>query len=227
MLLFADNAVLKSDFFKYYDEGTKAYIYKFHQLLLKYYNSDCHLRDKIFPTVFYALKELKIKHMVELCDLYYTDRMKRDDLYMYGYTMIDCGKRISSVLCQPTEYLLEMVYELETQTVVELSKARIVMVDTHFGNILFTEKGVYILDPDYFRISSLDEAKVLEINLDRLWEYLLSTFIHELYDGYNYRYLCSVFERIQYQREPTLTLKLKRFFDGKTPMESIKKKNLL
>ena len=227
MLLFADNAVLKSDFFKYYDEGTKAYIFKFHQLLLKYYNSDCHLWDMISPSVFNAIKELKIKHMVELCDLYYTDRVKRKALYMCGYSMIDCGKRLSSVLCQPTEYLLEMVYELETQTVVELSKARIVMVDTHFRNIFFTENNVHIIDPDYFRISSFDEKKVLEINLERLWEYLLSTFIYELYDGYNYRYLCSVFERIQYQREPTLTLKLKRFFDGKTPMESIKKKNLL
>ena len=168
MLLFADNAVLKSDFFKYYDEGTKAYIFKFHQLLLKYYNSDCHLREKIFPEVFNAIKELKIKHMVELCDLYYTDRVKRDDLYMYGYTMINCGKRLSSVLCQSTGYLLELVHELETQTVVELSKARIVLVDTHFRNIFFTENNVHIIDPDYFRISSFDEAKVLEINLNRL-----------------------------------------------------------
>ena len=228
MNLYSKYNTLNTDSFSYLDEGSRARIYKDGDLLLKFYKSDCKYRYYISKKMFLIIKQLHVPHIVKLYYLYYLDEKKHFGQIFEGYTMNYCGERISSVLCQPTEYLLELVHELEQKTIVELSKAHIIMSDTHYGNIFFTDNDVTIIDPDSFYVPFFGkDSYVLEENQKRLWEYLLSTFIHELYDGYNYRYLCSAFERIQYQREPTLTLKLKRFFDEDTPMESIKKKNLL
>ena len=228
MNFYSDSNILNTDSFSYLDEGSRAYIYKHGDVLFKYYKGDCKYRYYISKKMFLRLKELNCTHIVKLYDLYYTSNKRFFGQIFDGYTMAYCGERVSSILNLPTSYLLEMVHELEQKTMVELSKAQIVMSDTHYGNIFFTDNDVTIIDPDSFYTPLFcNTSRVLEENRNKLWEYLLSTFIHELYDGYNYRRLCDYFDLIRHESENTLTLKLKRFFDGTTPMESIKKKNLL
>lgn len=228
MNFYSDSNILNTDSFSYLDEGSRARIYKDGDVLFKYYKEDCKYRFYISKKLFLRLKEMNVSHIVKLYNLYSVQPKKHFGQIFDGYTMAYCGERLFSILNQPTSYLLEMVYELEQKTIIELSKAHIVMSDTHYGNIYFTDNDVTIIDPDSFYTPLFCKTSVvLEENRNKLWEYLLSTFIHELYDGYNYRRLCDYFDLIRHESENTLTLKLKRFFDGTTPMESIKKKNLL
>ena len=211
-----------SDYF-YYNEGNCARVYKKGSVLLKSYKSDCKFYNIITPKVFDYIKDIDLPHVLKLGEYYYYYKTIWNFLIgIDAYTMQYAGERIPSLLKAPTEYLLDMVSDLE-KTIVLLSKKRIILNDTHHGNIIFGKNDVTIIDPDQFVLSSWRSQKyILEKNKAALVDYVLSTMIYDVKKPLGREYIYELI-RLYYMDTKCIAKSFKEYFNEDTPYLTLKK----
>lgn len=211
--------------FVYYDEGSCAKVYKKGQLLLKTYKLDCKYYHMISPKLFNFLKNADFPHMLKLRDYYYLDKSLWNKIIgIEAYTMDYAGERIPSLLNASTEYLLDMVSDLE-KMIALLSKQKIIMKDTHGGNIIFSENDVTVIDPDQFSFAKFSSyASVLKRNKYAILNYIISSMVYEIEDDPKGKKYCFDLYSLKYVDLDCLAKSLKDFFTEETPYLSLKNK---
>ena len=174
-----NNPKLITDF-NYLTEGTSARIYVKDDVVLKEYK--CNKRFIITKEVFETLKNSKIENIVELYDYYYVCCSKLKNLYSIDYhTMKYIKDNKVSLLYADIKYLEEVAKKLEI-TLRQLCENRIIINDTHEGNIIFSENGVTIIDPDLFLINKkMSDRQLYLYNKSGMIKYINSTVNDELF----------------------------------------------
>ena len=211
------NIVLDTQKFNYYDEGGCSTIYKKDDTLLKIYNYECKYRYYLSKKMFLLLKTVNIPNLVKLKDYYHRYNGRIDRLLpMDAYTMeFVKGKKIN-LLDQNRDYLNYIINELE-DTLDELSKNKVILEDPSSHNIIFTEKGVTIIDPDQFiRVPVLSRKELYRINKTKIIQYINKT-IEAKRETENVRYIYSDYNS-------SLTKDFNDFLTGETINETIQKK---
>lgn len=216
----SDNNLLKTQDFSYYASGKFSNIYKKDDILLKIYNIDCGYRYIISNKLFNFLKKKEIANLVKLFQSYhrYTDfyfKFLRADAYTMGYVN---DKKIK-LIDMDKEYLNDVLAMLE-ETLEELSENKILIEDSHRGNILFTEGGVTILDPDQFIIMKLLSKKsIYEHNKKKILFAINDTLLNEKILKTNDGCYCFVTST----RGKSLTYDMNNYFTEKKIIDSINK----
>ena len=224
MYLYGENKRLDTNHFKYFDEGGRAIVYKNKEVLLKYYRTGCKYCFYMSKKLFNILKELNLPHLVTLYDMYYNQKsvLNRFKL-MDGYTMKLVTNKVEHITNQRTEYLLDMISELEKMIDV-LSRNKIIMEDNHYRNIIFSENDVTIIDPDQFYIAPLSSYEgVLEENKKILIGYVLASICNDMCDGYNYLYFQDLLDPLRRGDNTCIAKKFSDYFQEPTPYLTIKK----
>ena len=224
MYLYSKNNKLDTDHFLYFDEGGRARVYKNGEVVLKYYKISCKYSFYMSKKLFNLLKELDLPHLVTLYDMYYNQKSIMNHFkLMDGYTMKLVNHKVKHVSKKSTEYLLDMISELEKMIEV-LSQNKIVMEDNHYRNIIFSENDVTIIDPDQFYISSIRSYEsVLEENKKLLIGYILASICNDMSNGYNYLYLQQLVEPLRVGDNSCIAKKFAEYFQEKTPYLTLKK----
>lgn len=169
--------------FTYFKSGNCANIYRKDDILFKKYNCDCKYKDYMTRNVFNAIKKNNIPNMVELYDYYY----KKNNLLFHilsldYYTMKCVTDTKITFIDSSKEYLKDVLTKLE-DTVERLSELKICIGDASSDNILFTENGVTLLDPDFYRITRyLSKKEVYNYNVYQVILYISRTIYKELYN---------------------------------------------
>lgn len=180
--------------FTYYKSGQFSDVYKSGDTLLKIYKSDAQYRYYMSRRLFHLLKKYDIPNLVKLIDYYHnfcgrTDRL----LPMDAYTMVFVKDKKVELTEMDLDYINKILNMLE-DTLEELSKNHILIEDSHEGNILFTENGVTILDPDQFlHIKLLTKRFIYQLNKEKIIKAMNDTInleiMNEGYKGFlNYIY---------------------------------------
>ena len=143
---------VKEDSLTYLDHGLTANIYFMEdkRLLKRYYAYTSKL-VKLDEDIFTLLKELNDPSIVKIHEMLFD----QPSLYKTGYIMdyikpdnIDYLTNISSIF-------LEHIHEIE-KVVDRLSKERVRVMDLKNSNVIITNNGMIIIDPDKYRIVDYD-----------------------------------------------------------------------
>ena len=213
----SEKILLDTQKFDYYDEGGCATIYKCDDILLKIYNEECKKRHYIKKSMFQLIKNSDIPNMVKLLDLYYKYNRTITRLgTMDAYTLeIVKGKRIN-LLEQKRDYLKDMIDKFES-TIDKLVELKVIIEDPTSHNIIFTENGPTIIDPDQFiRVPFLSPKTLYELNKEKIIIYLNKT-IDAKKETESARYIFCGFNS-------SLTRDFNNFLEEETINETIQKK---
>ena len=163
----------------YLNEGNCAKVYRYNDYLFKIYNDDCNYHLKIKKEIFMILRDLNAPSIVKLRE-YFSYRKfslsKRPDAYTMD--ILPSSKK-KLIYCDKT-YLENTFYDLE-QTIKLLDKLNIIIDDIHSKNVLFTEQGIYLIDPDLFRKKTIfDSVSAYRINKAILIAYFNAVLYNEM-----------------------------------------------
>ena len=226
MEYYSPNGNLETTGFVYYDEGSCARVYKKDSLLLKAYKLDCKYYHMISPKLFDYLKNADFPHMLKLRDYYYLEKSIWNKIIgIEAYTMDYAGEKIPSLLQASTEYLLDMVSDLE-KLIIKLSQQKIIMNDTHSGNIIFGDNQVTVIDPDQFSFARFQSfSSILKKNKYAILNYIISTMVHEIEYHPKDNIYCFDLYSLKYIDLDCLAKSLQEYFKEQTPYLTLKKKS--
>ena len=158
--------------YKYFNSGGCANVFKRDNIALKIYDLDCCFRDIMKKKIFKYLRELDIPNIVKLYNYYYLTMGQRFNrmLPMDCYTMEYIDDNEKRLVDSNKEYLTDILIE-----------HKILIFDAHENNILFTENGVTILDPDMFYVRRfMSEDKIKEHNTSMMFKYITKKINFEM-----------------------------------------------
>lgn len=138
-----------ADVYKYKDDDT----------IFKEY-SDSVLAYRLVPEVFDVLKAINDNHLMKVYDIYENRDLKReiDSFIVDAYTAKYYKKDGTQILTEPTEYLLENLYELE-RIFNTLADNRVAVNDLRSANTIVNKEMVTIIDPDcFYKVDATEEA---------------------------------------------------------------------
>ena len=225
MELYSKNGNLDTSGFMYYNEGSCAKVYKQGQMLLKAYKIDCKYWNMINLKLFQRIKEANIPHMLKLYDYYYAEKSFWNYILgMEAYTMGYAGERIPSLIHAKTEYLLDMIADLE-KILPELCKNKILLNDTHYGNIIFSENNVTIIDPDrFYLVKHHGYDYILKKNKEAIVDYVISTMVHELIQSKKDELIIHTPYYLRNLSTDCIAMSFKQYFTEDEPYLTLKKK---
>lgn len=211
------NIMLDTEKFEYFDQGGCANIYRNDDILLKIYNYECKYKHYLSKAMFRTIKNSDIPNMVKLLDYYHRHTGKVERLKpMDAYTMEMVKGNKVNLLEQKRDYLKDIIDQLE-DTIERLVELKIVIEDPTSHNIIFTDNGVTIIDPDQFiRVPFFTNNFLYSCNKEKMITYLNKTIedkrktecVKHIYCGYN----------------SSLTKDFNDFLTEETIEETIKKK---
>lgn len=215
-----NNNLLKTQDFSYYASGQFSNIYKNDDILLKIYKEDCGYRYIISNRMFNYLRKKEIPNLVKLYQSYHRfNGFFYKHLRADAYTMKYIKDKKIQLIDMDKGYLCDILGMLE-ETLGELSENKILIEDSHKGNILFTEGKVTILDPDQFIICKLLSKKcVYQHNKKKLLYAINDTLVHEKLfttDSCCYRYITPT-------KGKSLTYDMNNYFTDEKIVDSINK----
>lgn len=219
MEFYNNNITIDSDNFKYYDEGSTAKVYKCGNILLKIYKVDTPFKYRIKKRVFNELTKIDSKNFVDLDTCLYSNKAIANKLLRPdAYVMKNISGKKIKLIDQNKDYLIKCLNELDNLATI-LSEHKIIMNDTHRGNIIFTKDGAFIIDPDQFEFSHLSKKKILIRNKINILKYVQNTLINECYsckEDLCYNPCILAGDKIKYDTD------LSTFIDNRLDSNSIK-----
>lgn len=211
--------IIDTQKFQYFDQGGCAVVYRNGDTLLKIYNETCKKRHRINKRMFKTIKTSNIPNMVKLYDYYYEEPGlvgKFSPIDAYTMEMAK-GKKID-LLEQKRDYLKDMIDQLEN-VIDRLVELKVVIEDPTSKNIIFTDQGPLILDPDQFLHMPLFTRKFLyELNKEKMIIYINRT-IDDSIGAENAKHVFCGFDS-------SLTRDFNEFLTEETINETIQKKVL-
>lgn len=206
--------------FTYYRSGNFSDVYKSGDVLLKIYKETTTYKYYMPRRLFLLLKKYNIPNLVKLIDYYHNYCGKVDKfLPMDAYTMEFVKDKKIFLTEMNLEYIDKVVDMLE-ETLEELSKNHILIEDSHEGNILFTENGVTMLDPDqYLHVRLLTKKFIYQLNKEKIIKAMNDTINTEVsHEGY-----CGFLDYIFPSFTGSLSLDVKNYLKKANVRESIQK----
>ncbi|MBR3661416.1 MAG: hypothetical protein IKN63_05935 [Bacilli bacterium] len=167
----------------YLNEGQCGVIYRKDNQVLKIYRLKCPYAYRINRQVFNILKELNLNNIVKLNDYYHFFKssilsMLPVDAYIMEY--IEPSK--SLILDKSKDYILFIIKSLE-ETSLKLAQNKIVMYDSHYSNIIFTDNNAIIIDVDSYQYSYFKSVNSIYLhNKKEVLKMFKSKIINELKD---------------------------------------------
>lgn len=160
--------------FEYYNDAcvgqcSYPFINKEKTELIKMYLRDCPDRYRISLKMFEKFKYSDIPYIVPLEDYFYYDNPISRFKSIDAYTMKFISGQMVSLFSLSYDEFLYLVERLE-ETLIALSKERIVVGDLKYQNILFFKDKVYLIDLDCYRDSFLPQKIVYSYNKRKLLE---------------------------------------------------------
>ncbi len=206
--------------FTYYKSGHFSDVYKSGNTLLKIYKENTTYKYYMSRRLFLLLKKYNIPNLVKLIDYYHNYCGKVDKLLpMDAYTMEFVNDKKVKLIDMNLEYIDKVVDMLE-ETLEELSKNHILIEDSHDGNILFTENGVTMLDPDqYLHVRLLTRNFIYQLNKEKIIKAMNDTINVEFSDAGYKGFLKYIFPTLR----GSLTRDIKTYLKESEVNESIKK----
>ncbi len=203
---------LNSDISHLYIDGNK---------VIKVYNEDINDFNRLDKDIFDKLSKLDSKAFLKLRD-YYGVNVKRiiDDkeipmttAYSYDYV----NRKDKFMIDMPMDYTINTLYEFD-KIVKYLNDEKILIGDSHAGNVVISDNNLVIIDPDYYEFSNFAKRRnreLINFYITDLWclEAGLSNYFDRkavtdiLYKGYMQDYLKENIKRL----------------DEKTPRDLIEK----
>ena len=143
---------VKEDSLTYLDHGLTANIYFMEdkRLLKRYYAYTSKL-VKLDEDIFTLLKELNNPNIVKIHEMLFDE----PSLYKTGYIMDYIKPDNVDYLTNISSIFLEHIHEIE-KVVDRLSKERVRVMDLKNSNVIITNNGMIIIDPDKYRIVDYD-----------------------------------------------------------------------
>ena len=143
---------VKEDSLTYLDHGLTANIYFMEdkRLLKRYYAYTSKL-VKLDEDIFTLLKELNNPNIVKIHEMLFDE----PSLYKTGYIMDYIKPDNVDYLTNISSIFLEHIHEIE-KVVDRLSKERVRVMDLKNSNVVITNNGMIIIDPDKYRIVDYD-----------------------------------------------------------------------
>lgn len=143
---------VKEDSLTYLDHGLTANIYFMEdkRLLKRYYAYTSKL-VKLDEDIFTLLKELNDPNIVKIHEMLFDE----PSLYKTGYIMDYIKPDNVDYLTNISSIFLEHIHEIE-KVVDRLSKERVRVMDLKNSNVVITNNGMIIIDPDKYRIVDYD-----------------------------------------------------------------------
>ena len=206
--------------FTYYRSGNFSDVYKSGDILLKIYKESTTYKYYMSRRLFLLLKKYNIPNLVKLIDYYHNYCGKVDKfLPMDAYTM-EFVKDNKILLTEMSLEYIDKVVDMLEETLEELSKNHILIEDSHEGNILFTENGVTMLDPDqYLHASILTRNFIYQLNKEKIIKAMNDTINTEICnEGYR-GFISYIYPTIR----GSLTKDIKTYLKETEVKESIKK----
>lgn len=206
--------------FTYYKSGHFSDVYKSGNILLKIYKENTTYRYYMSRRLFLLLKKYNIPNLVKLIDYYHNYCGKVDRILpMDAYTMEFVEDKKIKLTEMNIEYMDKVIVMLE-DTLEELSKHHILIEDSHEGNILFTENGVTMLDPDqYLHVRLLTKKFIYQLNKEKIIKAMNDTINTEVsHEGY-----CGFLDYIFPSFTGSLSLDVKNYLKKANVRESIQK----
>lgn len=212
--------ILDTKNFTYFNSGKFSDVYKNEDTLLKIYKDDITYRYYISKKIFLLLKKYNIPNLVKLKEYYHCFDGKLEKLLpMDAYTMEYVKDKKVNLINMDRKYMLEVGNMLE-ETLDELSKKHILIEDSHEGNILFTENGVTILDPDQFlHIPILSPNFSYKLNKEKILKAINDTLLYEYYGQGKTGFI----RLVESNNDNSLKGDISRFFTEDKVKDSIKK----
>lgn len=188
---------------RYLDSGSFGAVYLKEDTIIKIYHPECidPFEGKITLEVFDILKEIHHPNFIELLDVYSNLDLltlfcrKFNLIYHFQIDAYTAKYYLNSVvnpLLENKDYLLDNLRDIMDLMDI-FTQEKIRADDLRSGNMILTKENMIIIDPDYFRLTTLPLDKLARHNKESLF-----ALIKDICSNY--------LEEILFQENPTLTL---------------------
>ncbi len=134
--------------------------------------------------IYKVLSQINSPNLVDIKELLFKDKEKRNvaDAYILKYYI----ETYESLLERPTEYLLtnmEGIFSL----LKEISNYEIRIRDLKRENLIFTDKHIVLIDPDWWYFYKLNKKEILKLNINNimgLFNRLIETDLRNNYSDF-------------------------------------------
>lgn len=164
---------------KYLSQGDCGEVSYNDEIILKEYFGFINNNYRIKEKVFYILKSIDDKHLIELYDIY----TAKNKIKIFFGKLLQCQFKVDcytakyysdnsvNALNEPKEYLLENLFELQKLFNI-LTENNICTKDVKRANTIIGKEGIVIIDPDLFYIPKEKEnvALINQLNLLSLFK---------------------------------------------------------
>lgn len=164
---------------KYLSQGDCGEVSYNDEIILKEYFGFINNNYRIKEKVFYILKSIDDKHLIELYDIY----TAKNKIKIFFGKLLQCQFKVDcytakyysdnsvNALNEPKEYLLENLFELQKLFNI-LTENNICTKDVKRANTIIGKEGIVIIDPDLFYIPKEKEnvALINQLNLLNLFK---------------------------------------------------------
>lgn len=220
----SNNEPLIADDYTCFNNGGTSVIYKKGDELFKVYKNDAPYKSRIKKNMFEYIRQSNIPNLVKLIDFYFEiEGILNKILPIDAYTMEQISGEMIELLTADKQYIELILNQLE-ETLEKLSEYKIIIEDSHKGNIIFNKNGVHIIDLDSFWHSKIIYTKkeIYYLNKCRLL-YSISAKINSELEKEKSLKRVVVFK---WNRNTSITEDFSDFLTEDTLQETIKKYNL-